>query len=171
MIDVDYFKRFNDTYGHVAGDHCLRSVAKVIANNARRAGELAARYGGEEFAVLLPQVDADDAHRLAERICNEVRQLNIPHVASDAASHVTISIGVANVPIASGPEAGRGSALDEAAARAGRSRAPWTILVERADKALYAAKMTGRNRAFSSRSDDRVRTPTQPTHWNGPTLH
>ena len=105
MIDVDYFKRFNDAYGHVAGDQCLRAVAQALAQRTRRAGELAARYGGEEFAVLLPQIDAAAARRLAELICQTVRELQIPHEGSAVASHVTISVGAAC--IAALPEIGR----------------------------------------------------------------
>jgi diguanylate cyclase (GGDEF)-like protein len=145
MIDVDEFKRFNDSYGHVAGDQCLRSIARVLASNARRAGQMAARYGGEEFAVLLPHVHIDEAHRLAERICEEVRQLDIPHKDSTAASHVTISVGVASALLVFGSEPGS-MWLSRAAAPGGvRSLGP-TPLVEAADQALYAAKNAGRNR-------------------------
>jgi diguanylate cyclase (GGDEF)-like protein len=151
MIDVDYFKRFNDTYGHPAGDECLRSVANVLANNARRAGELAARYGGEEFAVLLPLVDAEEAHKLAERICSEVRRLGMPHEGSEVAGHVTISVGVASVSMISGSQ--RGAPSDRPEARAGVSRPASAVLVELADEALYAAKAGGRNRAVSARID------------------
>ena len=97
MIDVDYFKRFNDAYGHVAGDQCLRTVAQAVASRARRAGELAARYGGEEFAVLLPQTGIGEACKLAEMICAAVRDCQIPHEQSGAAPHVTISVGVASI--------------------------------------------------------------------------
>jgi diguanylate cyclase (GGDEF)-like protein len=140
MIDVDFFKRFNDRYGHVAGDQCLRAVAQVLAGNARRAGELAARYGGEEFAVILPQVRAEDACLLAERMCQDVRDLDIPHEASAAASCVTISVGVADA-----------LALAEARGSGERDRQvgevrTWTMLVEQADAGLYAAKAAGRNR-------------------------
>src|SRR6204780_5010644 len=90
MVDVDCFKRFNDTYGHVAGDQCLRAVAQVVAGRARRAGEMAARYGGEECAVLLPQIDIAAAMKLAEVICASVRERRIPHEASGVAPYVTI---------------------------------------------------------------------------------
>jgi diguanylate cyclase (GGDEF)-like protein len=135
MIDVDCFKRYNDRYGHVSGDQCLRAVAEVLASNTRRAGEMAARYGGEEFAVLLPQVSAEDALRLAERICDDIRALDIPHEGSTVTNHVTLSIGLAD---ALKVAAGRGSA--------GRSELAWTQLVESADGALYAAKNSGRDR-------------------------
>jgi diguanylate cyclase (GGDEF)-like protein len=95
MLDVDYFKRFNDAYGHVAGDQCLRAVAQAVAGRARRAGEMAARYGGEEFAVILPHTDIDAAVKLAEVIAQSVRDLHIPHKESAAAPHVTLSIGAA----------------------------------------------------------------------------
>jgi diguanylate cyclase (GGDEF)-like protein len=152
MIDVDFFKRFNDTYGHVAGDDCLRRVAKVLADNARRAGEVAARYGGEEFAVLLPQVDLEEAQRLAERICNQVRALNVPHAASEVAAQVTVSVGVASAPAALGTGAGGALPLGRGG-RGGEARSAATALVEMADKALYAAKTSGRNRAFPPPSD------------------
>jgi diguanylate cyclase (GGDEF)-like protein len=138
LIDVDFFKRFNDAYGHVAGDHCLQQVAQALAGNARRAGEMAARYGGEEFAVLLPHTDLDDAHRLAQRMCEAVRQLRIPHEQSEVASHVTISAGVA-------------SALLVLAGEAEGERASPTLLIKTADQALYGAKAAGRNQVMSTR--------------------
>ena len=97
MIDVDCFKRFNDAYGHVAGDQCLRAVAQVLAGKARRAGEMAARYGGEEFAVLLPHVDIAEAKKLGEVICAAVSDCRIPHEHSEVASYVTISVGAASI--------------------------------------------------------------------------
>lgn len=146
MIDVDYFKRFNDTYGHVAGDACLGRVAQTIASRARRAGELAARYGGEEFAVLLPQTGIGEASKLAEVICDSVRDCQIPHAQSGAAPHVTISVGVASI----------GKYPDAAAAfsRQGAAFAGATMLVETADLALYRAKMAGRNRAAVASAND-----------------
>jgi diguanylate cyclase (GGDEF)-like protein len=140
LIDVDYFKRFNDTYGHPAGDGCLRAVAQAIGARARRAGELAARYGGEEFAVLLPHASRDDAVKLGELMCKAVREQAIPHQASQVASFVTISVGVAC--IADPPETA--SALSRDAATMPAPGA--AILVEAADQALYRAKTSGRNR-------------------------
>jgi diguanylate cyclase (GGDEF)-like protein len=146
MIDVDYFKRFNDAYGHVAGDRCLRRVAQAVASRARRAGELAARYGGEEFAVLLPQTGIGEAGKLAEVICETVRDCEIPHEQSGAAPHVTISVGVASI----------GKYPDAAAAfsRDGAASAGATILIETADLALYRAKMAGRNQAAVASPND-----------------
>ena len=153
MIDVDFFKRFNDAYGHVAGDRCLRAVAQVLAGRARRAGEMAARYGGEEFAVLLPQVDIADAVMLAELTCASVREQNIPHEGSTVAPCVTISIGVASIadlPLFA-------AALCREGAISGA-----TVFVEIADHALYRAKMAGRNRVVAAGKDDMVAPPTAP---------
>jgi diguanylate cyclase (GGDEF)-like protein len=153
MIDVDCFKRFNDSYGHVAGDQCLRAVAQTLSRRARRAGEMAARYGGEEFAVLLPHVDIADATKLAELICASIREQNIPHEGSGVASHVTISAGVAS--IADLPES------VAALCRAGTNS--WgTVLIETADRALYRAKMAGRNRVVAAGKDDLVDAPAVP---------
>jgi diguanylate cyclase (GGDEF)-like protein len=151
LIDADFFKRFNDTYGHVAGDECLRAIAKVLAGNARRAGEVAARYGGEEFAVLLPHAELDDARRVGERICSEVRALAIPHAGSTAAPHVTVSVGVASALLAVGSQA---ETLGPNCVELKNPRARPTLLVELADRALYAAKTSGRNRVFAAGLDD-----------------
>jgi diguanylate cyclase (GGDEF)-like protein len=150
LVDVDFFKRFNDAYGHVAGDQCLRQVAQAIASRARRAGELAARYGGEEFAVLLPHADVAEAARLAELICAAVRECQIAHQFSAAAPYVTVSIGVASVR----------EFPDAAAALSREGIAPAAfapgahLLVETADHALYEAKTTGRNRAVVAGPND-----------------
>jgi diguanylate cyclase (GGDEF)-like protein len=139
LVDVDFFKRYNDCYGHPAGDQCLKAVAAALASNARRAGEMAVRYGGEEFALLLPHADIGEARRVAERISAAITALNIPHAHSATDSHVTVSIGVASMSDefadainASGLAANLGLASNK--------------LVEAADKALYAAKAMGRNR-------------------------
>src|SRR5580698_2362274 len=146
LIDVDFFKRFNDTYGHVAGDQCLRAVGQVLAGKARRAGELAARYGGEEFAILLPHVTLADARKLGEAVCAAMREQNILHEKSEAAPCVTVSVGVATI-----------NGLPELAAQLSRtgtlssSAVPEaTVLIEMADQALYRAKVTGRNRVVEA---------------------
>jgi len=126
LADVDHFKRFNDRYGHVEGDECLRRVASVLGGCARRVMDLAARYGGEEFAVLLPSTPREAASGLAERMRRNVAELRLPHAGSDVAPHVTLSLGVASQ-------------------RPGVAFAP-EELIEVADRALYRAKETGRNR-------------------------
>ena len=128
LIDVDCFKPFNDNYGHVVGDQCLRRVAEVLARGARRAGETIARYGGDEFAILLPRTDPERASALARHLCKSARDLGMPHAHSDVAPHVTISIGLASISM--------GQQTEQFAS---------TLLVEAADHALYAAKAAGRN--------------------------
>ena len=125
MIDVDFFKNYNDRYGHQAGDTCLQAVAKAVSGRIVRALDLLARYGGEEFVVILPNTSAQGAQKLALDMCDAVSGLNIPHTASTVADHVTVSIGVASIL----PD--RHSSPDEAVAAA--------------DRALYAAKHQGRN--------------------------
>jgi diguanylate cyclase (GGDEF)-like protein len=125
FMDIDKFKNYNDTYGHGRGDDCLRKVAGAIKKSMRRAGDFVARYGGEEFAVVLPHVTHAEAMTLAERIQKNVGELAIRHDASDAAAHVSLSLGVATTI----PE-------QETAA---------TTVLEAADKMLYEAKNTGRN--------------------------
>ncbi|MEW7850093.1 sensor domain-containing diguanylate cyclase [Massilia aurea] len=130
MIDVDYFKRYNDTYGHVAGDACLRQVALALEGSLVRPADLAARYGGEEFVALLPDTDPAGARMVAERIRSAVMALQIPH-AGNGAGIVTISAGVYTSNAASTTEEGVALAA--------------TALVERADALLYQAKQSGRN--------------------------
>lgn len=127
MIDLDFFKAYNDRYGHQAGDEILKQVARVLARTARRPLDLVARYGGEEFAVVLYDTTRPYATTLAERIIESVRSLGIPHAASGCAPVVTVSVGVAFVQ----PTPGRSP----------------EGLVQLADEALYAAKNAGRNRA------------------------
>jgi two-component system chemotaxis family response regulator WspR len=126
MSDVDCFKKYNDTYGHLGGDDCLRRVAAVIARGARRPGDLAARYGGEEFAIVLPRTTLEGAEIVAEAVRKEVAALNLLHAGSNVAPHVTLSVGVAVVELTEDDP---------------------SELVARADAALYAAKRAGRNRA------------------------
>lgn len=127
LIDIDHFKRYNDRYGHVAGDDCLKLVAGAIRSNIGRAPDFTARYGGEEFAVVMPDTDIQGAMIVAERLRKSIESLALPHEESITAPHVTISLGVASVY----PET-----IDS----------PET-LVRLADEALYAAKNSGRNRA------------------------
>jgi diguanylate cyclase (GGDEF)-like protein len=125
LIDIDFFKRYNDTHGHLRGDAVLAEVAGLLGAAFTRAGDLVSRYGGEEFAVLLPNTTAESAAELAEQARARVEGRGIPHPASDAAPVVTVSLGVAS------------TAPD-----------PWRLpsaLVERADRALYLAKAGGRN--------------------------
>jgi diguanylate cyclase (GGDEF)-like protein len=124
MIDVDHFKLFNDHYGHVEGDDCLRRIGEVIAAAALEGSYLAARYGGEEFALLLPATDRHAAVTAAARLRRAVEDLGIAHVMTPC-GRVTVSIGVA--------------------ARAPRTQASAQGLIEAADRALYAAKRQGRN--------------------------
>jgi diguanylate cyclase (GGDEF)-like protein/PAS domain S-box-containing protein len=128
MIDVDHFKKFNDRYGHQAGDDCLRAVADCVLGNIRRPRDLLARYGGEEFVVILPATTVEGADGMAHAIQRAVNAEVISHSGSPD-GHVTVSIGVA----CSRPMRDGGPAL----------------LVEAADSALYAAKRNGRNRVES----------------------
>lgn len=124
MIDIDYFKKYNDFYGHQAGDECLRRVCAALKTYAQRSGELVVRYGGEEFVVLLPRMTLASAQHIAENMCRKVRELNIAHARSSE-EQVTISIGVAAMIPTQGDD-------DE-------------ILLRDADRALYQAKAAGRN--------------------------
>jgi len=128
LTDVDFFKKYNDRYGHVAGDACLRQIATAIASGARRPADLAARYGGEEFALILPDTDLDGAMAVAELIRAAVAELDIDH-ADSPFGKVTLSLGVA---------AGNPSQEPENAVQC------W---VEAADALLYDAKEAGRDRA------------------------
>ena len=137
MIDIDAFKKYNDHYGHPAGDRCLQAVAQAIQQAVHRPADLAARYGGEEFAVLLPETDSCGARFLAMHLVQAVAALRLPHAGSPVAEHVTLSIGV--------------SAFEDAATassgHAGLGHPPVASLLAAADQALYAAKEAGRNQA------------------------
>ncbi|BDA84271.1 hypothetical protein Sa4125_18130 [Aureimonas sp. SA4125] len=126
MIDVDRFKAYNDTYGHPAGDECLRKIAEVLKSELRRPGDMAARYGGEEFVAILPKTDLASAFRRAEAIMKALSALELPHAGSEF-NTVSVSSGVATLRSAHGS---RGAA----------------DLLAAADDALYAAKAAGRNR-------------------------
>jgi diguanylate cyclase (GGDEF)-like protein/PAS domain S-box-containing protein len=132
MIDVDHFKAYNDEYGHPAGDACLRLVAKIIAAETQRTGDLAARYGGEEFAMLLPNTDPAGCAQVGERIRSAIHEAGLVHATNPASGRVTASVGGAVCRPALERTAGVSS------------------LVEAADRALYAAKDAGRNRLMMS---------------------
>ena len=126
MIDVDYFKRYNDHYGHQQGDRCLQAVAGALEEAVSRPYDLLARYGGEEFACVLPNTLLEDAALVAERMRANVQLLQLEHLNSDVGQSVTVSLGVA-------------------AMTANHAAAPQT-LVEEADRRLYQAKQAGRAR-------------------------
>lgn len=126
IADVDFFKTYNDQYGHLSGDRTLQLIACAMQGVVRRVPDLVARYGGEEFAVILPDTDREGAIRVAEAVRRAVEGMKIPHAASAIAPHVTISLGVVTT-----------RAVD---------RQHMTDIVARADHALYRAKQDGRNR-------------------------
>jgi two-component system chemotaxis family response regulator WspR len=129
MLDIDFFKLYNDTYGHQGGDDCLRQVAAVLEMTAHRETDMVARYGGEEFAAILPETGSKGAFEVAEAMRANIEKENIPHESSRVADYVSISVGVATWV----PE---------------RDSRPEDI-VELADKALYRAKEGGRNQVVS----------------------
>jgi len=133
IIDIDYFKNYNDHYGHLEGDDCLRKVAQALYEALLRPTDIIARYGGEEFTAILPNTDSDGAAKVAGRMMEHVARLAIVHQESTVADRVTVSIGA--------------SSLFPAGEWAG------TLLLDRADKALYEAKESGRN-AFRYRAGD-----------------
>lgn len=126
LVDVDFFKQYNDHYGHQAGDRCLQQIAHCLECTVQRPSDLVARYGGEEFVVLLPYTSLEGATRLARTMLEAIYQLNLSHVQSAVCDRVTVSLGVASlVP---------------------RRDLAFTTLFTNADKALYQAKQEGRNR-------------------------
>ncbi len=126
LCDVDFFKFYNDTYGHQAGDRCLQKIATAIQNTVKRPADLVARYGGEEFAVILPATFTKGAIFLAETICSAIRTLAIPHPNSLVNSYVTVSIGVAT--------------------ETPQITSDFQTIIALADQALYEAKTAGRDR-------------------------
>lgn len=126
LFDVDYFKRYNDYYGHLAGDRCLQEIAQAVNKSLQGESDFVARYGGEEFVVVLPNMDEHGAVAIAQTIQQAIRTLAIPHAQSEASDLVSVSLGIASiVPL---PESS------------------WKALVDQADQALYEAKRQGRDR-------------------------
>lgn len=126
LFDIDHFKEYNDFYGHVAGDECLRQVGRILAGCIQRSVDVAARYGGEEFACILPDTDLAGALIVAERIRQRIHGLKIEHAKSPVSEYVTASLGVATVSYAPN------RTIDD--------------IISMADKLLYEAKVAGRNR-------------------------
>jgi diguanylate cyclase (GGDEF)-like protein len=145
MVDIDFFKQFNDTYGHPAGDRCILLVGQAINKAVRRAVDLTARYGGEEFVAVLPGATYEAAMMVAHNILDQVHDLDIPHTWSAAAAHVSVSLGVATARCAPAADPAR-----------------W---IRAADLQLYEAKAAGRNRVLGTLFDvatdppDRHRLP------------
>ena len=131
LCDIDCFKRYNDTYGHPAGDCCLHGVAQAIVKGAHRQGDYVARYGGEEFAVLLPSTPTAGAQQVADAVQKEVAKANIAHRTSLVESRVSLSIGICTLV----PDS---------------LKTPHEVLVHGADEALYTAKLRGRNMAVAN---------------------
>jgi len=129
LCDIDFFKRYNDTYGHLAGDKCLQHVAAALEKQVRRVTDLVARYGGEEFAIILPYTSLEGAIEIARLVQNEIRSLQLPHADSQISDFVSLSLGVTATVPEQGP-------------------AP-EALVATADLALYQAKEEGRDRVCS----------------------
>jgi two-component system cell cycle response regulator len=133
LCDIDFFKNYNDTYGHQSGDECLKKVAQILHQVAQRPGDLAARYGGEEFAVVLPNTDSAGAVYIAETILSSIRTKNLIHESSKISSYLTLSLGIATII----PQ--------------DSSSLKW--LIAKADEALYRAKQTGRDRYIIYRQE------------------
>jgi len=130
MIDIDYFKLFNDRYGHQVGDECLIKVAQQLAATVSRKTDFVGRYGGEEFICVLPNTPLENAHMIAEKMRTKIMELEIPHESSKVTNIVTISLGVAAcIP---------------------HKDIKQNSLIENADKALYHSKETGRNNSYMS---------------------
>jgi diguanylate cyclase (GGDEF)-like protein len=128
LCDLDYFKCYNDHYGHQRGDYCLQQVAKAIRRAVKKPADLVARYGGEEFAVILPNTPEEGARAVATLIRQEITRLNILHPNSDVSSFITISLGISTIFPSY-------QLSDD-------------ILIAEADKALYEAKKQGRDRVI-----------------------
>jgi len=125
MLDIDFFKKYNDTYGHRMGDECLKAVAKALFETAR-IDDCVIRYGGEEFVILLPNTNESDAGKIAARLLKNVRSLEIPHINSDIADYVSISIGATTSKV--------------------KLNHQHMDYIQRADEALYMSKNSGRDR-------------------------
>ncbi|MCP4696710.1 MAG: diguanylate cyclase [Gammaproteobacteria bacterium] len=129
LMDVDHFKKYNDCYGHLEGDECLKAVASVLKESLERPADLAARYGGEEFVCILSETKPSGAQSIAEKLRKEIENLRIPHQTSPVSDYVTISLGCVTVSL--------------------KNEVTPNFLLEKADQLLYQAKGKGRNRVIS----------------------
>ncbi len=127
FFDVDYFKHYNDHFGHQSGDDCLQEIARALEESISRPADLVARYGGEEFVAVLPETDLQGSQKVAENLLRKIEELEIPHPKSTVSEFVTVSIGIASCVTSKSGD--------------------WSTLLDSADKALYEAKRNGRNRA------------------------
>lgn len=138
LCDIDFFKQYNDCYGHLAGDACLKQVAQALSAAVYRAPDLLARYGGEEFAAILPQTDAEQAWNVAHRMAAAIAHVRIPHPSSPLDAYVTVSIGVASIVPS-------------------ELQSP-SVLLSEADRQLYLAKNRGRHQIVGSDIEPRSDT-------------
>jgi diguanylate cyclase (GGDEF)-like protein len=136
MMDIDFFKKYNDYYGHPSGDECLRSVARGISQALHRPQDVVARYGGEEFIALLPDTNIAGAFTIGENMRRNVENLEIPHAQSLSADYVTISAGIANI--------------------VPKNEYSPALLIEGADKALYKAKKDTRNTCKTCSAEEMI---------------
>jgi len=140
MVDIDYFKLYNDHYGHLGGDECLRQVARILGLCVKRSGELVARHGGEEFALLLPAIDLAEGRRVAQRCLHEMLNARIPHAGSPVSPWLTVSIGVATIVAA--PGRSPATLVDEALASLGRAKEGGRARLEVADPSPVSAPVS-----------------------------
>lgn len=126
MCDIDFFKQYNDTYGHIMGDECIIKVAECLIDSFKRASDFSARYGGEEFSVILPHTESNEAIKLSNSFLENLKKIAIPHSSSSISEYVSISSGLVSV------------VPDE--------ESDANLIIKAADNALYKAKGNGRNR-------------------------
>ncbi len=162
LCDVDYFKRYNDTYGHLAGDACLQAVADALVRGAHRHSDQVARYGGEEFAILLPGTDSAGAQQVAIAVQSELARAQLPHASSLVKPHVSLSIGICTLTPSLSAE--------ESDAVAAVSGLPFghEVLIHGADEALYTAKLRGRDRAVVNSAEGLISLVPQRGGYSHP---